>query len=102
MEGITPLSKHRTEKYIQLVVIAKKYFLKDEYEGFAQFFQEGQYFIELWAAHLILEYGSPNIDLISRCIKVIKKYSNNPLAIVAAEEEKEWLNDNKEKYKEYI
>ena len=33
---------------------------------------------------------------------MIKRYSNNPLAVTAAIEESKWLNDNKEKYKEYI
>lgn len=105
LDGVTPppnKSNSNNEKYIMLIAIAKEYFKNEEYDEFAGFFMEGQYFIQLWAAHLILEYGSPTEDLKIRSISVIKKYSNNPLAPEVAKEERQWINENAEKYKDIL
>ena len=98
MQGMSPLSSYKsnTKEYLALVEIAKKYFIHNKYEEFSYFFQEGQFFIQLWAAHLILDFGNPYPDLTRRCLTIIKRYSNNPLAVNAALEETEWLNKNKE------
>jgi hypothetical protein len=54
---------------------------------------EGQYFINLWAAHLMLEYGKPNKSQKEQCLEIIKRYTDNPLAPEAAIEEKIWLEN---------
>ncbi|MFP5041654.1 hypothetical protein [Parasediminibacterium sp. JCM 36343] len=101
LEGVSPSNAKRlnNEKCIKLVGIAKSYFANNEYEAFTGFFYESQYFIALWAAHLILEEGSPDKGLAARCIKLIENYTNNPLAPEVAKEETEWLAENREKYK---
>ena len=100
LNEITPATNTRRDKlgYRNLVDIAKEYFRKNEYNEFAGFFQEGQYFISLWAAHLLLEYGEPSKELSAKALNIIETYSNNPLAPEVAKEEAEWLVKNIGKY----
>jgi hypothetical protein len=104
LEGITPSNKLNQERedYTRIVRIAKEYFQKDLYNDFAGFFIEGQYLIPLWAAHMLVEYGKPNKYLMGTALNVIKDYSDNPLAPIVAEEEKQWLIENEKKYKDLL
>jgi hypothetical protein len=77
--------------YQILINIAKIYFEKGEIEKFSSFFQEFQYNINLWTAHLILEYGQPNEIIKGEAIEIIERYSSSPLDIILAYEEKQWL-----------
>src|SRR5687768_13111059 len=88
--GIRPahLQSKNTDGYKALVEIAKRYFDADRYDDFAENFIEGQYFINLWAAHLMLEYGKLNESQKEECLEIIGRYTNNPLAPEAAIEEK--------------
>lgn len=99
-EKIRPGDLESKEKvgYKKLVEIAKEYFRNNEYEIFAGFFQEGQYFIALWAAHLVLEYGTANQAIVSSALSIIKDYSDNPLAPDVAVQETLWLKANIAKY----
>lgn len=103
-EGITPSSMKTREKegYKRIVSFAKEYFKDQRYEDFTGYFMEGQYLVPLWAAHMLVEYGNPNKDLLLISINTIRRYSDNPLAPSVAEEEEEWLIRNADKYKEYI
>jgi hypothetical protein len=91
--GIRPANKQskETEGYKALVKIAKTYFESNRYDEFAGGFMEGQYFIPLWTAHLILEYGQPNKHIRELCLKAILDYSDNPIAPDVAIEERAWL-----------
>lgn len=99
-DKVTPSNKENRMKegYKRLIDIANEYFRHNEYEEFAGFFQEGQYFIALWAAHLILEYGTANPEMTVAALNIINDYSNNPLAQDVANEEKKWLETNRDKY----
>ena len=90
--GIRPAHQQSkdTEGYTALVQIAKSYFDANRYDDFAGNFMEGQYFIDLWAAHLMLEYGQPNERQKEQCLEIIRRYTDNPLAPGAAIEEKIW------------
>jgi hypothetical protein len=77
--------------YKTLIDIARYYFENDLYDDFAQYFMEGQYFIQLWTAHLILEYGQPDLKLKKRCLDEIINYTDNPLAPDVSIQEKKWL-----------
>lgn len=103
-EGITPSNtlNRSKEGYKKIVLYAQEYFNKNNYNEFAGYLMEGQYFIALWAAHLLLEYGEPNEDLTRIAIKTIIRYSDNPLAPNVAEEERLWLNSNMENYKKFV
>jgi len=93
--GINPAGENarETEGYQKLVRFAKSYFDTNKYDDFAAFLQEGQYFINLWTAHLILQYGQPNETLKQMCLKIIRQYTDNPLAPDVAIEEKIWLDN---------
>jgi hypothetical protein len=60
-------------------------------EYFSGFFQEGQYFIELWTAHLILEYGKPSGQLEEKSIEIIQKYAQDSLDSDVILEERNWI-----------
>ena len=91
--GIYPADKNAKEKagYKILIEIAQSYFDKNLYNDFALYFMEGQYLIELWTAHLILEYGQPKEALKRRCIEAIEKYADNVLLPEVATQERRWL-----------
>ena len=99
-DKVTPSNKESRQKegYKRLVAIAKEYFSHNEYAKFTGFFQEGQYFVALWAAHLVLEYGTGNQETILSAMNIIKEYSDNPLEENVANEEKRWLEANDGKY----
>lgn len=50
---------------------------------------------------MLLEYGSPPRDIIIDALEIIERYSENPLSPDVADEEKKWLIENFEKYKQY-
>ncbi|WP_269223170.1 hypothetical protein [Flavobacterium sp. IMCC34518] len=93
LDNIRPSSKDRFDKlgYQILVEIAKDYFQKGEIEKFSSFFQESQYTVNLWTAHLILEYGNSSEIIKQEAIEIIERYSTTPLNVSLANEEKEWL-----------
>jgi len=81
--------------YKALIEIAQSYFNKGKLKEFSDFFMEGQYYIELWTAHLILEFGKPDIKLSEACIDIIEKYSSNTIDPKVATQEKKWLDNYK-------
>ena len=92
-KGIRPANpaSKRLPDYDFLVSMAKDYFLNNDEYAFSQFFMEGQYLIDLWTAHLILEYGKPSFHLKEECLEIIKKYSTSPLNESVAKEESDFL-----------
>lgn len=99
-DKVTPGNEENKLKpgYQKLVDIAGGYFKQNSYEKFAGFFQEGQYFVALWAAHLMLEYGTPSRNFMFAALDVIRAYSDNPLAPGVAQEERDWLDAQSDKY----
>ncbi|HWK02447.1 MAG TPA: hypothetical protein VNS58_02370 [Puia sp.] len=95
-DKITPSNKNvsNLEGYLKLVEIAKSYFDNNELDDFTGYFQDGQYFINLWAAHLVIEYGNPSIFWRDKALEIIIRYSGNPLAPEVALEEKKWIELN--------
>jgi hypothetical protein len=95
-DKVTPANRNasNSEGYLKLVEVAKSYFDNNELETFAGYFQDGQYFINLWAAHLVIEYGNPSNYWRDKALEIIIRYSDNPLAPEVAEEEKKWIELN--------
>ena len=95
LSGIRPAHQQskNTEGYKALVQIAQSYFDANKYDDFVGNFMEERYFINLWAAHLMLEFGQPNESQKEHCLEIIRRYSDNPLAPEAAIEEKIWLDN---------
>jgi hypothetical protein len=87
----------KSKEYQNLVEIAKLYFENDLQTEFATYLMEYQYLVQLWTAHLILEYGKPDEELKTACLDEIKNYSETPLDKELAEQEKEWLNNYRQK-----
>lgn len=83
----------KSKEYQNLVEIAKLYFANNLQTEFAGYLMEYQYLVELWTAHLILEYGNPTAEITTACLDEIKKYSNTPFDKELATQEKEWLNN---------
>ncbi len=52
---------------------------------------EGQYLVQLWTVHFILEYGTLDQELTKVCLEEIEKYSEIELLPVVAIQEKDWL-----------
>ncbi|MDC9722078.1 MAG: hypothetical protein PSN34_04805 [Urechidicola sp.] len=76
-----------------LIEIAKEFLEKEGANSFSGFFREYQYCVNLWTAHLIIEYGNPNEKLLKKSLEIIIRYSTTPLNKDLAREEKKWLND---------
>ena len=93
LNRITPSNseKYNTIEYKSLIEIGRKYIEERGVSEFSNYFQGDQYFVELWTAHIIFEYGDPGPSLKSECIEIIKKYSDNPLSPKTSIEEQEWL-----------
>jgi hypothetical protein len=98
LNDITPadVTKYNTVGYKAIIEIGKQYIQEKGLKEFSSNFQGNQYFVELWTAHIIFEYGNPNSDLKIKCVKIIREYSDNPLSPKVSKEEKEWLVLNAE------
>jgi hypothetical protein len=92
---ISPSNKLSFEKeeYKDLVKIAKTDIKEVGIDSFMSYFQEYQYLIDLWTAHILFDYENISNDEKEECIKVIKGYLNNPLAPEIAKEEGDWLKE---------
>ena len=92
-KGITPASteKYNTPGYKAIINLGKQYIEDGGIAEFSRNFQGDQYFVELWTAHIIFEYGNPDLKLKAQCVEIIKSYSDNPLSPEVSLEELEWL-----------
>ena len=87
------IQNRKSTEYQNLVEIAKLYFSNRLQSKFAGYLMESQYLVQLWTAHLILEYGNPNDELKKACLNEIEKYSTTPLDIELAKQEMLWLEN---------
>jgi hypothetical protein len=93
LNGITPSNtvKYKTAEYKAVVETGKTYIKEKGLTEFSVNFQGDQYFVALWTAHIIFEYGNPEPNLKAQCIEIIKEYSDNILSSEVSIEEQEWL-----------
>ena len=96
LKGITPsnLVYYNNADYLKLISIGREFLNIGQIEAFAFFMSESQYFVPLWTAHIILEYGSPNEDMKNECLATIIEYANHPTNKKIAIEEQSWLISN--------
>ena len=94
---ITPASEltRRSLEYLELIDVAREIVAKKGLEFFSFYFQEGQYFVDLWTAHIILEYMEPDKTLKEQSINIIRNYSTSTFSPEVAIEEQEWLLRNR-------
>ncbi len=79
-------------EYTRLKEIALLYFQSNLQEEFSHYLMEGQYLVQLWTAHFILEYGTPDKELTKACLKEIENYSQIERLPEVATQERDWLN----------
>ena len=82
----------KTTGYAEAVALAKTYFESGNAAEFGIFLKEGKYLADLWAAHLILEWGQPHPSLVNECLDVIERYAASPFDAALAKQEQRWLN----------
>ncbi len=96
-EGIQPAQRLAADNasYQRLVKAARQWFDAGKQEEFYQFAQEGQYFIQLWVAHMLLEYGAPSAVLTAKALAIIRQYAapDYTLNVCVAQQEAQWLID---------
>lgn len=94
-QKIRPSQESITEKdeYKELIKIADEYFKEGRQNDFIRFFQEYQYCVNLWTAHIIIAYGHPNKNIEQEALQIIERYSQTPLNEELAKEEKLWLDN---------
>ena len=97
--GILPADKDSLEKpgYKALIQIAKTHFDAGLYDSFLAYFKESRYLIQLWAAHLILEYGKPADEIKEQCLDIISQYISNSATPEIAFIQMRWLENYKSK-----
>lgn len=99
-DRITPSNPENFSEngYRKLVAIARLFFDEGRTSEFSGFLQEPKYFVDLWTAHLLLEHSNPNKKIYKKAIDIIKDYSETPLDIAVAEQERNWLLMNSHKF----
>ena len=85
-----PLSIHKRE-YTELIDIANQEIKKVGIELFSCYFQEMQYRVDLWTAHILYEREDVSSEIKNDCLSIIKNYSTTLLNIDLAKEEENWL-----------
>ena len=95
-QGIRPgtATKHaENASYQRLVKVARHWFDAGKEEEFYQIAQEGHYFVQLWVAHLLLDYGAPSVALTAQALAIIRRYAAPDYTVdeVVAEHEAHWL-----------
>lgn len=89
--GITPCGPGAETEKQALLACFHDFTAANGTAAFSGFLQEGQYYIDLWAAHLLLEHhhsDSPNRQL---CMQTIEVYANSTINPRVAQEELKWL-----------
>ncbi len=95
LSGIYPADPNRFDKegYERLLKTAKYFFDNNLLNQFSEFLMEGNYLVQLWTAHFILELGKPDLILRQQCLTEIKKYADKSLIPEVASQEKKWLDN---------
>jgi hypothetical protein len=64
----------QSDGYRRIVEIAETYFSAGMYDAIVQYLSEKRYMVQIWSAHIILQYGSPQADLKCKCISIITDF----------------------------
>jgi hypothetical protein len=86
-------ASQKSSGYTEAVALAKTYFETGNAEEFRKFLKEGKYLADLWAAHLILEWGQPHPSQVNECLDIIERHAASPFDPALAKQERRWLND---------
>jgi len=83
--------QNRDENYNEIRELALQIIRENGIMFFSDFFQEGQYLVQLWTAHLIMEDINASDELKRSSLLIIQDYSDNPLVPKVSEAENLWL-----------
>lgn len=94
--GVTPSGKDSKGNalYKKIVDAGNAEIRKSGIEGFMGYLQYGEYLIQLWTVHIVMEYNLPLKPVRDRCLAEIEKYASSTLNSKVADEESEWLTLN--------
>ena len=92
-QGIRPCTSgvEHHKLVIRLKEIVTIYQKEDKLEDFKGHFQESQYCVNLWAAHLLIDLDNIDQKTKNLCLEEIRSYSTTPLDPELAKQEMEWL-----------
>ncbi|NVO33520.1 hypothetical protein [Hymenobacter lapidiphilus] len=98
--GITPANLlQRAEPGPQkLVELYTRFIGANQIVAFVGLLQEGQYYINLWAAHLLVEHHHPDGPTHQICMDTIERYANSSIDPKVAQQELEWLRRQAQAY----
>ncbi|MFY0599857.1 MAG: hypothetical protein JXR03_09310 [Cyclobacteriaceae bacterium] len=93
-EGVTPsnVDYRNTDSFNEFLGFVKEEVETNGLESFYAYTLDGQYYINLWTSHFIIEFYSPINEIKEECLKIINRYANGKLNRKVADEEKVWLN----------
>lgn len=81
----------KTGGYLEAVATARHHFTSGKEDAFRAYLVEAKYGADLWAAHLLLEYGQPDGAVRKECLDVIRRYAAATFDSVLAHQEQQWL-----------
>ena len=86
-----PLAK-KQGGYLEATSIARNYFTAGKAAEFHAYLSETKYLADLWAAHLVLEYGDPDTVLAKECLELVERYAASAFDAQLAAQEQQWLH----------
>jgi hypothetical protein len=95
LNGIRPSNplSYQKKEYIELMNIANQEIKEIGVDLFSSNFQEMQYLVNLWTAHILFERKDVSCETKKDCLSIIRDYSTTPVDIVLAKEEENWLRE---------
>jgi hypothetical protein len=89
--GITPSGPGAETAKQALVALLRGLNAANQMEAFVGFLQNGHYYTNLWAAHLLVEHYRPDGPTRQLCMETIERHAMGTLNPKVAQEELEWL-----------
>ncbi|OWP61540.1 hypothetical protein CDA63_18935 [Hymenobacter amundsenii] len=91
--GITPSGSGAETAKKALVALFRGLTAASQMETFVGFLQEGHYYINLWAAHLLVEHYRPDGPTWKLCMEIIESHAMSTINPKVAQEELECLRN---------
>lgn len=93
--GLTPSNPHQQTEpgRLRLVELTQSFVQAAKQAELVSLLDNNLYFIDLWAAHLLLEHAAPSQPTQDRCLALITAYATSPRRTTLAEEETVWLKN---------
>lgn len=95
LKNIRPSNALNNQKseYAEIMNIADMEIKTIGIDNFSSHFQEMQYLVNLWTAHILFEKKDVSSEIKEECLSIIRDYSTTPFDIDLAKEEENWLKE---------